>query len=581
MSDALSTLRPVSEALDRLGIAMCVFDDADCTLLWNRTFLSFFPEHAGHVHAGEHYRENLRRFYRSRLADEELPSIDRYIEEGVERHRTQQAAYAFEHRGLRLWVTCLALPGAGRVRIWKAETIRPDDAAAADPQTPGAAAIWPADRPELFEHVADGVMVANVDDRIVWVNDAFVVLYGLPDRSSATGLDFAAVYRLVWQGQAGTEDARCTEGLSILAENLRFAGAPFEVPLPGERWSRVIEKRGSDGKRYFIHVDISVLKRQQRQLVLAEQRARQSEALLRDKSNLLEATLEHMEQGVMMVNAGQVVEVCNRRAMELLDLPAELMRSRPSFEQVLAWQWAHDEFARTPPDILAFVRAGGIRDRAHSYDRTRPDGRVLEIQSVPIAGGGVLRTYTDITERKRAEERIRHVARHDGLTSLVNREVFLEHLASAARNVSRAADGFAVHFIDLDGFKPINDRYGHVVGDKALARVAGRLRAIAREADVVARMGGDEFAILQHRVERADSALSLAYRLLDGVRQAMDIESHSLHVGASIGIALCFAAGDPDTLLRNADHAMYAAKSAGRNQVRLHDHDEIRPLEQR
>ena len=134
-----------------------------------------------------------------------------------------------------------------------------------------------------------------------------------------------------------------------------------------------------------------------------EQALRESEALLSGQTLTLQATLERMEQGVMMVNADQVVEVCNRRAIELLDLPAALMASRPSFAQVLEYQWSTDEFRHTPEDLRQFVRAGGILDEPQRYERKRPNGLVIEVQSVPIAGGGVLRTYTDITDRKRAE----------------------------------------------------------------------------------------------------------------------------------------------------------------------------------
>jgi len=184
----------------------------------------------------------------------------------------------------------------------------------------------------------------------------------------------------------------------------------------------------------------------------------------------------------------------------------------------------------------------------------------------------VLRTYTDITERRRVEERIRHVARHDSLTSLANRDVFLEHLAEAFRTPDAPTSApFAVHYIDLDRFKPVNDCHGHGVGDKVLTIVAERMRCAARGKDVVARMGGDEFAILQYDVGHLDAALGLAARVLASISEPMEVESLRLQVGASIGIArFPGPATDVDSLLRNADAAMYAAKSSPGESIRAH-----------
>ncbi len=134
---------------------------------------------------------------------------------------------------------------------------------------------------------------------------------------------------------------------------------------------------------------------------------RDSQALLAAKTRALEATLERMEQGVLMVSPQQVVEVCNRRAIELLGLPAALMASRPTFTQVLEYQWSTDEFSATPEHFKAFVHAGGILDKPQCYERTRPNGVVIELRSVPIEGGGVLRTYTDVTELRSAESKRR------------------------------------------------------------------------------------------------------------------------------------------------------------------------------
>jgi diguanylate cyclase (GGDEF)-like protein len=553
---ALSCLRALVEALDSLNVAAYLLDESERAVLWNRSFMRLFPEHEAHMHPREPYRENLRRFYEGRLQGDERAEIERYIEAGLERNRHQSRPFTFQHRGRSLRVASLALPGLGRIRLWRVQAEVVD----APPGAP-----LPTGESGLLDEIPDGLMVADAELRILWVNGPFVVMYGLLDRAAAVGRDFADLYRDVWAvAPEGSADGGA--GLALLGEQTRWAGAPFELALPGERCVRVTEQRSPDGRRVFAHVDISAMKLQQRRLAEAEQQARASQALLA-------ATLERMDQGVVMVSPQRIVEVCNRRAIELLGLPPELMASRPHFEQVLAWQWSQGEFASTPPDIQAFIRAGGILDQPQRYDRRRPDGRVIEVHSVPIEGGGVLRTYSDITERKHQEERIRHVARHDGLTALVNRDVFLEHLAGAVDNPQRTTEGFAVHYLDLNRFKPINDRLGHAVGDQVLSQVAARLRAAARDGDIVARMGGDEFAILQFGAGRPEPAFGLARRVIDMLAAPMDIETERVQVGAAVGVVLCTAPGaDADTLMRQADAAMYAAKAGGRDGVRIHGH---------
>ena len=558
-------LAAIGATLDGLGIALCAFDDQDRTLAWNRTFLEIFPEHREGLHVGEPYRRNLERFYRQRLGPDELPAMERYIDEGIARHRQQRRAYAFEHRGRQLCVSSLPVPGVGRVRIWKTEPAahaRADAGKSFGTDILAAIGASGQDNHSIFDSIADGVMVTSPSGIILWVNDPFVAMYGLRERAVAVGARYAEVYAAAWRADAQEDSDDFLIGQAVLAEGQRYAGAPFEVKLPGERWIRVVDQRSADGSGILTHVDITVLMSQQQKLRDAERRS--SEA-----KRLLEATLDRMEQGIMMVDAGNTVQVCNRRAVELLGLPVELMASKPQFSDVLAFQWAHNEFERSNEDLQEFVRRGGILDKPQLYDRERPNGQILEIHSVPIAGGGVLRTYTDITERRKSEERVRHVSRHDGLTELANREVFLEHLAGASSRCVRSGERFAVLYVDLDRFKPVNDRYGHAVGDQVLRRVAGKMRGLARESDVVARMGGDEFAILQRQVEHGADAHTFALRLLDELGQEMIVEGHAIRIGASIGIAHFPSAGrDPDTLLRSADAAMYVAKANGRDCVR-------------
>ena len=471
-------------------------------------------------------------------------------------------------------VASLPIAGVGRVRVWRAQALAnaPGAADAPNIHEPGYLRSPLIESTELFDRIPDGLMICGEDQRIQWVNEPFMQMYSLTDRAAATGLTFGEAYRHAWAADGPGDMAPFFDGLSILQESMRFAGAPFEVPLPRNRWSRVIAKQGADGTVFYAHVDITEFKRQQHLLAQAERSARDSEAQLREKSILLEATLEHMDQGVAKISATGIVELCNRRALELLELPAELMAAKPSLVNVLAYLRARGEFDGASQDIkdLLLHSNGGV-DQQQVYDRPRPDGRILEVQTVPIKGGGALRTFTDVTQRKEAESRIRHVAEHDGLTGLLNRTAFLHSLQAAVADARRPGRGFAVLYVDLDGFKPVNDRFGHAVGDQLLIWVAQQLTQAARGDDVVARLGGDEFALLQRSVSDPDSAYRLAERLVQAIGQPTEIESHFIQIGASVGIVMAPAdAVDAEELLRKADSAMYLAKASGRGCARIY-----------
>ncbi len=166
-------------------------------------------------------------------------------------------------------------------------------------------------------------------------------------------------------------------------------------------------------------------------------------------------------------------------------------------------------------------------------------------------------------ELELATEQARHQALHDALTGLPNRVLLLDRLEQAILNMQRQHEGFSLLVLDLDGFKEVNDTYGHHVGDVVLARVGTRLRAQLRDSDTIARIGGDEFAVLIHGVSSAGDAERVAASLLGALGQAIVVEEEPIVVGASIGIVHCPAHGaDPATLLRRADAAMYEAKSA-------------------
>jgi diguanylate cyclase (GGDEF)-like protein len=190
-------------------------------------------------------------------------------------------------------------------------------------------------------------------------------------------------------------------------------------------------------------------------------------------------------------------------------------------------------------------------------------GRSLSWAFQPMADGGAVVLLEDVTERRNAEARITHLARYDELTGLPNRVNFrdeIEYLLAAPRDAGQMS---ALLFIDLDQFKQVNDTLGHPCGDQLLCAVADRLRAMLRPEDFVARFGGDEFVVFQQNIKSPDEAAALARRIVDHLSERYKIDNHLVEIGASIGIAMTQGAS-ADTLLKNADMALYRAKADGR-----------------
>ena len=285
----------------------------------------------------------------------------------------------------------------------------------------------------------------------------------------------------------------------------------------------------------------------------------------------LHVTLESIDQGIVMLDAEGCVPVINERARQLLELPDNwLPRS------------TLDATGRATLQL-----PGAVSGHPTSGEHARHDGQIIEVQRNPIASGGVVLTYTDVTERRLAEAQIRHLAHHDTLTGLANRFLLSEHLASTIRTATATDGSFAVLCLDLDGFKDVNDSLGHEAGDVLLSSFAERLRRVVRPTDTVARTGGDEFTILQQGGDQPQSAEQLAIRLMEELHHPIKADCFSLRVQTSIGIASFPRDGlDSRTLLRNADTALYQAKEDGRGTYRVFEpvmdafHQERRLLEQ-
>ena len=290
------------------------------------------------------------------------------------------------------------------------------------------------------------------------------------------------------------------------------------------------------------------------------------------QADLIRATLDNMDQGLMFLAVDGTVPICNPRARELLDLPAELMDQKPTFEAVRQYQLDQGEFARSDTQLQAWVANSGIERTQHSYERERPNGMVIEIRTVPLATGGAVRTYTDVTARKQAERASHHMARHDALTDLPNRVLFQERLRQELAAVGRRGGSFAVLCLDLDRFKAVNDTLGHLAGDALLRQVADRIRATAREEDSIARLGGDEFAIIQPAGAQPTAANALARRVIEAMRAPFDLDGRIVSIGVSVGVAVAPGDGaEADAIFKSADLALYRAKSEGRNTCRFYE----------
>jgi diguanylate cyclase (GGDEF)-like protein len=276
-----------------------------------------------------------------------------------------------------------------------------------------------------------------------------------------------------------------------------------------------------------------------------------------------------MSQGIMMVDADRRVAVWNAKAIELLELPPELTTPGIPYRDVVAYQNGLGEFKSSGASLDAALLEPSD-DGPLVYERTRPNGRVLEVQSVRLETGGMVRTYTDITDRRASEAQIRYFAHHDDLTKLVNRVVFLARLEHAIELADRTGRSIAVLYLDLDRFKVINDSEGHAIGDKLLRQVAARLRDASRDIDTVARMGGDEFAIIQPLIDQPDASAKFAARIMHVVAQPYEIDGLQCRAGISIGIAhYPEDATSVAELLRHADTALYRAKADGRGLYRV------------
>ena len=283
----------------------------------------------------------------------------------------------------------------------------------------------------------------------------------------------------------------------------------------------------------------------------------------------LRVAVNNIPQGLVLYDASARIIVCNQPYLEMFGLSPDIAKQGCTMRRLIEHRKETGSF---DGDVEAFcsaiIRSMSLGKPTRQLTEA-PGGRAIEIVNKPLKSGGWVATIEDITERKRAEEKIAHLAHYDALTDLPNRVLFHEKLEQALKAIQPGGQ-VAVLYIDIDEFKSINDALGHAIGDELLKAVAARLRDCLGESDVAARLGGDEFAIIQTAAKSPVETTRLVEAIHAAIRQPLECAGHLITSDASVGIAMAPDDGvHLDQLLKNADLALYGAKGDGRRTYRF------------
>lgn len=294
----------------------------------------------------------------------------------------------------------------------------------------------------------------------------------------------------------------------------------------------------------------------------SEERDRLS-AELKHQVEISAVALDNMAQGLSMYDHEDRLVIVNRRFAELYDIPPSLLEPGTPFDEILAHLLAKGAISQAS----AFAARSDVEARPDlNRELCLPNGRIILCHRRSLPGGGWVATHEDITDARRANQQIAYLAAHDTLTDLPNRATFAAHLDAYAQS----GRPFAVHTIDLDRFKEVNDTLGHAVGDDILKGAATRLRELTGNQDILTRLGGDEFAIIQNCAEGAFTPAELADQIVKRLSEPFQFEGHTIVIGASVGVSLAPQDGaNGNELLKMSDLALYCAKNASRGTHRF------------
>ena len=414
-----------------------------------------------------------------------------------------------------------------------------------------------------LEAAANAIVITDSHGSIMWVNGAFAKITGYSKeevlgknpRLLKSGNQIDSYYAELW---STISSGKVWRGEIV---NRRKDGTAYTEEMT---ITPVTRDSGNPANRYFIAIKQDITER------------KKSEEALLFKTALLEAQAETTIDGILVVDESDHIILANTQFGHQFGIPEELLHTKDDRE-VLDWVTAQvedsDAFGKRVKHLY------GHRSEKSRDEFALKNGIIFDRYTAPLVDSrgqyrGRIWYFRDITDRKVAEQRVQYLAYYDDLTGLPNRALLQDRLAKAVADARRQKHKVALLFLDLDGFKDINDSLGHSVGDLLLQGVAERLKKWGREQDTIARLGGDEFLVMLTHVRDVPDAAVATERLMDVINGAFVIQGRNLNVSCSIGVSIFPEHGvDGETLIKNADAAMYSAKQSGRNNFRFFTED--------
>ncbi len=417
-----------------------------------------------------------------------------------------------------------------------------------------------------LDNMASGLTMFDANGKLVVWNRKFIELYELPPDLVRSGASLLSIVE--YRRQVGELDSGAEVFVSQFRQRLIDSGRSTSTSrLKNGKTVSLTSTAIASGGWVAIHEDIT-------ERIHGEEAMVQQATELARINTRFDAALSTMTQGLCMFDDQKRLVVWNDRYAELYQVPPELLKVGTPYEAIIIDRISRGVLKGDTSALAVKTKVAeltGLSPESSRIDELA-DGRFVLLTRQPMEGGGWLSIIEDITERRRAEAEIIHLARHDVLTGLANRAAFNARLDEASNRLKRNGGAVTVMMLDLDKFKAVNDTLGHPAGDQLLVEVGRRLQSTLRETDMLARLGGDEFAILQEGgPSQHEGAIALALRIINALSQPFDLNGHEASIGTSIGIAMAPENGvEPEDLLKKADLALYDAKANGRNDFRIY-----------